>query len=134
MDTEHKEKVRRWKIAIQYYEFDVCHIEGKLNIEADALSRSILFPALEAFEQRLNLKVLENRKTIEQIEELNADVHQKFVKHMVTISALLMIVTNMHYVDGDKHLMLIQILTHINHHNNNHWYFGDANTRCAGMK
>ena len=39
MNTDHKDKVKRWKIAIQHFNFDVLHIEGKQNIEADALSR-----------------------------------------------------------------------------------------------
>ena len=41
MNTEHKEKVKRWKIAIQHYDFDVQHVEGKYNVEADALSRLV---------------------------------------------------------------------------------------------
>ena len=44
MNTEHKEKVKRWKIAIQHYDFDVQHVEGKYNVEADALSRLVPIP------------------------------------------------------------------------------------------
>ena len=36
MNTDHKDKVKRWKIAIQHFNFDVLHIEGKQNIEADS--------------------------------------------------------------------------------------------------
>ena len=38
MNTDHKDKVKRWKIAIQQFNFDVLHIDGKDNIEADALN------------------------------------------------------------------------------------------------
>ena len=41
MNTDHKEKVKRWKIAIQHFEFLVQHIPGRLNVEADALSRLV---------------------------------------------------------------------------------------------
>ena len=44
MNTDHKDKVKRWKIAIQHFNFDVLHIEGKQNIQADALSRLVPFP------------------------------------------------------------------------------------------
>jgi len=44
MNTEHKEKVKRWKIAIQHYDFDVQHVKGKYNVEADALSRLVPIP------------------------------------------------------------------------------------------
>ena len=31
MNTDHKDKVKRWKIAIQHFNFDVLHIDGKDN-------------------------------------------------------------------------------------------------------
>ena len=34
-----KQKVQRWKLAIQHYDFDIEHIAGKDNIIADAFSR-----------------------------------------------------------------------------------------------
>ena len=60
MNTEHKEKVKRWKIAIQHYDFDVMHIKGIDNIEADALSR--LVPLLESDTE---MHVLEQTETIQ---------------------------------------------------------------------
>ena len=53
MNVDHKEKVKRWKIAIQQYDFDVEHISGKDNIEADALSR--LTPLPEKIVSELNI-------------------------------------------------------------------------------
>ena len=41
MNVDHKEKVKRWKIAIQHYDFNVQHIKGSLNVEADWLSRLV---------------------------------------------------------------------------------------------
>ncbi len=38
------EKVRRWKLYIQDYNFDIEHIKGEENIVADALSRLIISP------------------------------------------------------------------------------------------
>ena len=40
----HREKVKRWKLAIQHYDFDVFHIPGVENIEADGFSRLVPFP------------------------------------------------------------------------------------------
>ena len=51
LNVDHKEKVKRWKIAIQQFDFDVEHISGKDNIEADALSR--LTPLPEKFVSEL---------------------------------------------------------------------------------
>ena len=64
MNTEHKDKVKRWKIAIQHFNFDVLHIEGKHNIEADTLSRLVPFPSIECILEYLyhltQLRVLKN--------------------------------------------------------------------------
>ena len=60
MNVDHKEKVKRWKIAIQQYDFDVEHISGKDNIEADALSR--LTPLPEKIVSELN--ILEQTNTV----------------------------------------------------------------------
>jgi hypothetical protein len=40
----HREKVKRWKLAIQHYDFDVFHIPGVENVEADGFSRLVPFP------------------------------------------------------------------------------------------
>ena len=42
--ASHREKIKRWKIAIQHYDFQVLHIPGVDNIEADAFSRLIKHP------------------------------------------------------------------------------------------
>ena len=33
MNTDHKEKIKRWKIAIQHFDFLVEHIPGQLNAD-----------------------------------------------------------------------------------------------------
>jgi hypothetical protein len=38
-NTEHKQKVQRWKLAIQQYDFHIEHLAGTDNIVADGLSR-----------------------------------------------------------------------------------------------
>lgn len=47
MNVEHKQKVKRWKLAIQHFDFDVEHIKGDLNIEADGFSRLVEIPKKE---------------------------------------------------------------------------------------
>merc|ERR1711916_322603 len=54
MNTDHKDKVKRWKIAIQHFNFDVLHIDGKDNIEADALSSLAPFPSKDSPDVSLN--------------------------------------------------------------------------------
>jgi hypothetical protein len=39
IDSETSQKVKRWKLAIQEYDFDIQHIPGRLNVIADAFSR-----------------------------------------------------------------------------------------------
>jgi hypothetical protein len=39
IDSETSHKVKRWKLAIQEYDFDIQHILGRLNVIADAFSR-----------------------------------------------------------------------------------------------
>jgi len=39
INTNSKQKVQRWKLAIQEYDFDIEHIQGSANVAADALSR-----------------------------------------------------------------------------------------------
>ena len=72
MNTDHKEKVKRWKIAIQHYDFDVQHIKGKFNVEADALSRLVSTPEKSANE----IHVLEQTETIKK-HFLSREVYNK---------------------------------------------------------
>ena len=44
LNVDHREKVKRWKLAIQHFDFNVYHIAGKDNVEADAFSRLVPFP------------------------------------------------------------------------------------------
>lgn len=39
INTDFREKVKRWKLAIQHYDFDLQYIKGSENIEADGFSR-----------------------------------------------------------------------------------------------
>jgi transposase InsO family protein len=51
------QKVMRWKLAIQEYDFDIIHIPGKDNIVADGFSRFCLFPEDEDFDNDMDLKI-----------------------------------------------------------------------------
>jgi hypothetical protein len=44
INTEGSAKVKRWKLAIQEYDFDILHIPGKENVIADAFSRLVPKP------------------------------------------------------------------------------------------
>ena len=44
INTDLRDKVKRWKLAIQTFDFDVEHIEGEKNIEADGFSRILTIP------------------------------------------------------------------------------------------
>jgi len=47
INTDLRDKVKRWKLAIQHFDFNVDHIEGEKNIEADGFSRLITIPKEE---------------------------------------------------------------------------------------
>ena len=71
MNVDHKEKVKRWKLAIQHFDFDVEHISGKLNKEADALSRLVPRP------EKTELHVLEQTETVPTHKSLKQHIYQK---------------------------------------------------------
>ena len=75
MNTDHKDKVKRWKVAIQHFNFDVLHIDGKDNIEADALSRLAPFPTTDVNNTSLNS--LEQSEMIETKSYLSKNIYQK---------------------------------------------------------
>jgi hypothetical protein len=47
-------KVKRWKLAIQHFDFEVIHIPGVENVVADGLSRLCSFPKKKAVFENLN--------------------------------------------------------------------------------
>ena len=75
MNVDHKDKVKRWKIAIQHFNFDVLHIEGEINVEADALSRLVPFPTKQ--DQPMKLNNLEQTNIIERHEYLSKKIFKK---------------------------------------------------------
>jgi hypothetical protein len=44
IDSETSQKVKRWKLSIQCYDFDIHHIAGRLNVIADGFSRILPVP------------------------------------------------------------------------------------------
>ena len=50
INTDLRDKVKRWKLAIQTFDFDVEHIEGEKNIEADGFSRILTIPEEDELE------------------------------------------------------------------------------------
>ena len=51
INTDFREKVKRWKLAIQHFDFNIEYIKGEANIEADGFSRLCPLPTdLESVE------------------------------------------------------------------------------------
>ena len=44
INIDHREKVKRWKLSMQHFDFDIEHIAGELNVVADGLSRLCQYP------------------------------------------------------------------------------------------
>jgi hypothetical protein len=81
INTDLRDKVKRWKLAIQTFDFDVEHIEGEKNIEADGFSRILTIPKEEELEpselDHNSLFVLRSDSEPRvQVERLPADVYQ----------------------------------------------------------
>ena len=57
INTDFREKVKRWKLAIQHFDFDLEYIKGEDNIEADGFSR--LCPLPDTTEDIAYLNLLE---------------------------------------------------------------------------
>ena len=77
LNTDHREKVKRWKISIQSFDFKVEHIRGVDNIEADAFSRLVPFPeeiiaSLNSMRQRI-------APVDTKSDSLPADIYQKIL-------------------------------------------------------
>jgi transposase InsO family protein len=79
------EKVVRWRLAIQEFDFDIAHIAGDKNIAADAFSRLVPKPRQEAREAAcLVVDVLEsrNKKLSKQSYDLISQFHNPLVGHL----------------------------------------------------
>jgi len=55
INTDFREKVKRWKLAIQHFDFDLEYIKGEANIEADGFSRLCPMPSDPDSIEYLNL-------------------------------------------------------------------------------
>ena len=55
INTDFREKVKRWKLAIQHFDFDLEYIKGEDNIEADGFSRLCPMPTIAEDVEYLNL-------------------------------------------------------------------------------
>ena len=51
INTDLRDKVKRWKLTIQHFDFDIEHIEGVKNVEADGFSRIITIPEEEELQE-----------------------------------------------------------------------------------
>jgi hypothetical protein len=58
LNTEHKQKVQRWKLAIQQYDFQIEHLAGVDNIVADGFSRFCPYTPVVEEEQHHSLMTL----------------------------------------------------------------------------
>jgi hypothetical protein len=78
LNTELKQKVQRWKLAIQEFDFDIEHIPGPKNIVADGFSRFCNFPNNTDYDfatlNALFTEILQSQKTeISEINHYNTD-------------------------------------------------------------
>ena len=57
------QKVQRWKLALQEFDFDIEHVAGKLNVVADAFSRLVVNnqPMRNSIETIANMEVFQSR-------------------------------------------------------------------------
>ena len=60
LNVEAREKVKRWKLAIQHYDFAIEHIKGSDNIVADGFSRFCQFPESCETEKIMMLQISED--------------------------------------------------------------------------
>ena len=98
MNAENKsQKVQRWKLHCQEFDFKVEHISGEDNVEADGFSRLVL-PPEEGEKSNLELQPLELHASQEkhQVSKMNYEkiqsVHGGVLGHMGvsrTINAIL---------------------------------------------
>ena len=65
LNESFQQKVKRWKMAIMHFNFNIEHIPGKDNIVADALSRLIKIP--DSHRNRSNIDVIRDNEYISAI-------------------------------------------------------------------
>ena len=86
INTDLRDKVKRWKLAIQHFDFDVEHIKGELNIQADGFSRLIETPDGEPKEIVVQNAINAMRSNPPKLETLPHDIYNKIKKfHNATI-------------------------------------------------
>jgi hypothetical protein len=78
INSEGSAKVRRWKLAIQEFNFDIEHIAGVDNIVADALSRLCAHTGLE---QSTLLSLVEHSPLSKKIYKILSSVHNRTAGH-----------------------------------------------------
>jgi hypothetical protein len=83
INTDFREKVKRWKMHIQHYDFHVEHIKGEHNIEADGFSRLIPVPESEEQESLFALREEERLTPLlpRKIYEMIKEVHNPIIGH-----------------------------------------------------
>ena len=79
------QKVQRWKLALQEFDFDIEHVAGKLNVVADAFSRLVvnnqpIRASTEIVESISNIEVFPNRIPEEQYRTIGRH-HNSTVGH-----------------------------------------------------
>jgi hypothetical protein len=73
--TEHKQKVQRWKLAIQQYTFQIEHVKGADNVVADGFSR--FCPYVEDEPQEEYHTLLSFAASLDEEDLIQQDVHKK---------------------------------------------------------
>ena len=79
------EKVVRWRLAIQEYDFDITHIEGAKNIAADAFSRLVKQPQKGSPDDipTVTVDAMETRATTHLLDEAKHALISKFHNPLV---------------------------------------------------
>ena len=77
INTDMRDKVKRWKLDIQCFDFDVEHIAGEKNIEADGFSRLISVPEGIPKEIVVQEKIFALRQQLPEVERLPQKVYDK---------------------------------------------------------
>ena len=83
INLDFKGRVKRWKLAIQEFSFDIQHIKGKNNFIADAFSRMIPIesPSTEEQTEISKLLIIEEFKIPSDRYKLIKSVHNNISGH-----------------------------------------------------